>query len=77
MLPMWWLLTRHKKIMAMRVINRLASAAVELSTIVKINKYRELHDGHHFILMAMEVHGAPEHDMDRFIKECARFSHDR
>jgi hypothetical protein len=31
----------------------------------------------HFILMAMEVHNAPKHDMDHFIKECARLFHDR
>ncbi len=28
----------------------------------------------HFILMAMEVHGAPEWDMDCFIKECVHLS---
>jgi hypothetical protein len=27
--------------------------------------------------MAMEVHGTPERDMDRFIKECAHLFHDR
>jgi hypothetical protein len=27
--------------------------------------------------MAMEVHGALEHDMDHFINECAHFFHDR
>jgi hypothetical protein len=27
--------------------------------------------------MAMEVHGAPEHDMDCFIKEFVRLYHDR
>jgi hypothetical protein len=47
---------------------------MELNTITKIYKYRRLHKRHkrhHFILMAMEVHSAFEHDMDRFIKECA------
>jgi hypothetical protein len=28
-------------------------------------------------LMAMEVHGALGHNMDRFIMECAHFSHDK
>jgi hypothetical protein len=27
--------------------------------------------------MAMEVHGTPRRDMDRFIKECARLFHKR
>jgi hypothetical protein len=44
---------------------------MKLNVIVKICKYRRLHEGHHFIPMAMEVHGASRHDMDRFIKECA------
>jgi hypothetical protein len=60
-----------QEIMATNVINRLESVIVELNTIVKINKYRKLHEGHHFILMAMEVHNTSEHDMDRFIKEYA------
>jgi hypothetical protein len=50
---------------------------VKLSTIVKIRKYKGIHDKHHFIPMAMEVHGTFEHDMDRFIKECAHLFHDR
>jgi hypothetical protein len=50
---------------------------VKLSAIVKIFKYRGLHEGHHFISMVMEVHGAPECDMDRFIKECACLFHNR
>jgi hypothetical protein len=48
-----------------------------MSISVKINKYKEFHEGHHFILMVTEVHGTPEHDMDCFIKECARLLHDR
>jgi len=36
-----------------------------------------LQEGHHFIPMAMEVHGIPEHDMDCFIRECACLFHDR
>ncbi len=50
---------------------------MELNTIVKIRKYREFHEGHHFTPMAMEVHGTPRCDMDRFIKECARLFHDK
>jgi hypothetical protein len=30
-----------------------------------------------FILMVMEVHGAPGHDMDHFIRECVRLFYDR
>jgi hypothetical protein len=63
--------------MASSVINRLTNVIVKFSNIVKIYKYKGLHEGHHFILMAMEVHGALEHDMDHFIKECAHFFHDK
>jgi hypothetical protein len=63
--------------MTLNVISQLASAIVELSTIVNICKYRRFHEGHHFILMAMDVHGTPMHDMNRFIKECAHFFHDK
>jgi len=56
--------------MAMSLINQPTCVVVELNTIVKIHKYRGLHYGHHFIPMAMEVHGAPGCDMDHFIKEC-------
>jgi hypothetical protein len=52
-------------------------AVVKFSGIVKICKYRELHEGHHFISMVMEMHDAFWHDMDRFIRECARTFHDR
>jgi hypothetical protein len=65
------------KIMATNVISQPISAIVELNTIVKICKYRRLHEGHHFIMMVMEVHGTPERDMDWFIKDCACFFHDR
>jgi hypothetical protein len=50
---------------------------MKFSTIPNIRKYKGLHERHHFIPMAMEVHGAPGHDIDRFIKECACFFHDR
>ncbi len=35
------------------------------------------HEVHHFILMAMEVHNAPERDMDCFIKKCVCLFHDK
>jgi hypothetical protein len=38
--------------MASNVINQPTNVVVELSTIVKINKYKGLHEVHHFILMA-------------------------
>ncbi len=59
------------------VISRLVSAVVKLNTIAKICKFRGLQEGHHFIPMAMEVHGAPRRDMDLFIKECVHLFHDR
>jgi hypothetical protein len=49
--------------MALSVISRSLGAIVELSTIVKIYKYRRLQEGHHFIPMAMEVHGASRRDI--------------
>ncbi len=60
--------------MTLNVISRLVSVMVKLKTIAKI---RGLHEGHHFIPMAMKVHGTPKHDMDRFIKECAHLFHNR
>jgi hypothetical protein len=50
---------------------------MKLSPITKIRKYRRLHERHHFIPMAMEVHNAPGCDIDCFIKECACLFHDR
>ncbi len=51
---------------------------MELSAIAKICKYREFHEGHHFVPMAMEVHGALGHDdMDCFIRECACLFYNR
>jgi hypothetical protein len=50
---------------------------VKINTIPKIRKYKGLHEGHHFIPMAMEVRDAPKHDMDCFFKELAHFFHDR
>jgi hypothetical protein len=56
------------EMVALSVISWLVGVATKLSTIVKIHKYRGLHEGYHFIPMAMEVHGAFGHDMNRFIK---------
>jgi hypothetical protein len=63
--------------MAMSVISQPIGAYVELNAIVKIHKYRRLHKGHHFILMAMEVHGTLECDMNSFIKECVHLFHNK
>jgi hypothetical protein len=62
---------------ALNVNNRPIGAVVEFSTILKIRKYRGLHERHHFILMAMEVHDTPKCDMDCFIREYAGHFHDR
>jgi hypothetical protein len=63
--------------MTSNVITPPASAIAKLNTIVKIYKYKGLHGGHHFIPMAMEVHGTFRRDMDCFIKECACLFLDR
>jgi hypothetical protein len=63
--------------MAMSVINQPVYVIAKFSAIVKIRKYKRFHEGHHFIPMAMEVHDAPEHGKDHFIKECVRLFHDR
>jgi hypothetical protein len=66
-----------QKIVALNVIIRLTCAIAKFSANSKIHMNRRLHEGHHFISMAMEVHSALGLDMDRFIKECARFFHDK
>jgi hypothetical protein len=66
-----------RKMLDMNVINRLIGAALKLSIVVKICKYRGFQEGHHFISMAMEMHHTPWRDMDCFIRECARFFHDK
>jgi len=58
------------KTVALSVINQPSGVAMELNAIVKIYKYWWLHEGHHFIPMAMEVHDTRGCDMDWFIKEC-------
>jgi hypothetical protein len=45
-----------QEMVASSVISRAISVVVELNTIVKICKYKRLHEGLHFIMMAMEVH---------------------
>jgi hypothetical protein len=55
---------------ASNVISRPSSVVVELNAIAKIRKYERLHEGHHFIPMALEVHCALGCDMDHFIMEC-------
>ncbi len=50
---------------------------MELNIITKIHKYWRLHEGHHFISIAMEVHNAPERDMDHVIRYYARLFHYR
>jgi len=49
--------------MALNVINRPIGAITKLNAITKMHKYKGLHEDHHFILMAMEVHGAFEHNI--------------
>jgi hypothetical protein len=66
-----------RKIVALSVISQLVGVVAELNTIAKTRKYRKLHEGHHFILMAMKVHNTPRCDMDNFIKEHARFFHNK
>jgi hypothetical protein len=63
--------------MVASVISQLIGVATEFSTIIKIYKYKRLHKRHHFILMAMEMHSAPKHDMDHFIKECVCLFHNK
>jgi hypothetical protein len=65
------------EIVASSVISWPVGATTKLNTIVKIRKYKGFYEGHQFILMAMEVHGAHGRDIDRFIKECAYLFHNR
>jgi len=48
-----------------------------MNTIFKIHEYKGLHEGHHFMSTAMEVHNASKRNMDRYIRECAHLFHDR
>ncbi len=63
--------------MASSAITRPIGATMELNVIIKIHKYKGFREGHHFISMAMDMHDTFEHDMDHFIRDCARFFHDR
>jgi len=63
-----------QKIVTMSVISQPTDAIAKLNTIVKIRKYRGLHEGHHFILMVMEVHDAPRRDMDCLLRSVFIFS---
>jgi len=65
------------EIVASSVINRPTNATTKLTAIAKIPKYKRFQEGQLFISMAMEVHGAPNYDMDPFIKECAYFFNDK
>jgi hypothetical protein len=65
------------KTLIINVINQPVSVNAKLKTIVKIRKYRWLCEGQHFISMVGEVHSAPRHDMDCFIKECAHLFHNK
>jgi hypothetical protein len=54
---------------ATSVNNWPTNAFLERRAIAKIHKHKGLHEGHHFILMAMEVHSAHGCDMHHFIRE--------
>jgi hypothetical protein len=62
---------------ASNVISWPTCVATKINAIAKIHKYKGLYEEHHFILMAMEVHNAPKHNINHFIKECARFFHNK
>jgi hypothetical protein len=65
-----------QEMMAMSVISRPTSVTVKHNAITKICKYKRLHGAHHFIPMAMEVHGTPGRDMHCFIKDYVYLFHD-
>jgi hypothetical protein len=66
-----------RETMVTNVISQLLSATTELSTIVKICKYKVFNEGHHFVSMATNMHDALQHDMNHFIIKCVHFFHDR
>jgi len=66
-----------QEMVALNVINQLTNIVAKLSAIIKIHKYKRLHEGHYFILMPMEVHNELKCDMDSFIRDCAYLFHDR
>jgi hypothetical protein len=59
------------------VISRLANVATKLNNIITIRKYRNFYEGHHFILMTMEVHITLRRDMNHFIRECGCLFHNK
>jgi hypothetical protein len=63
------------EIVASNVINQPSSVDMELSAVIKIHKYRRLHEGHHFIPLALKVDNTPMRDMDHFIREFACIFH--
>ncbi len=63
--------------MVTSVISQPTSVTMEFNVVAKIYKYRQIHEGYHFIPMAMEVHGTLGCDMDYFIRESIRLFHDR
>jgi len=66
-----------QEMVASNVINQLTNVVAELNAIVKIHKYKRIHEGHHFIPMPMEVHNTLRCDMDCFIRDCVYLFHDR
>jgi hypothetical protein len=51
------------EMMASSVISQPVGVIAELSAIAKIYKYKGLHERHHFIPIAVEVHDTPRCDM--------------
>jgi hypothetical protein len=66
-----------QKVVALSVISWPTSATAKFNAIVKIHNYKGLHEGHHFIPLAMEAFDTLKCDMDRFIKECACLFHNK
>jgi hypothetical protein len=62
---------------ALSVINLPTGAIKNFSAIAKIHKYKGLHEGHHLILMTMEVHNTLGQNMNHIIRECAHIFQDR
>jgi hypothetical protein len=46
-------------------LNVISQSPMELNAIVNIRKYKGFYEGHHFIMMAMEVHDTLRHNMCR------------
>jgi hypothetical protein len=63
--------------LAITIISRPTNVGTKLNIIVKISEHRRFHEKRHFIPIAMEVHCAPECDMDCFTRECAHLFHNR